>query len=91
MLKASGEPTGYPVGAVALTAAAVERGLNLWKQGARGGTPGEFNQQDWGTITRHYAHSALQLTNTKWDVIIKATIALMPANKANVLTSHEDL
>ncbi|KAF7782942.1 hypothetical protein Agabi119p4_2318 [Agaricus bisporus var. burnettii] len=91
MLKASGEPTGYPVGAVALTAAAVERGLNLWKQGARGGTPGEFNQQDWGTITRHYAHSASQLTNTKWDVIIKATIALMPANKANVLTSHEDL
>ncbi|XP_006454912.1 hypothetical protein AGABI2DRAFT_140740 [Agaricus bisporus var. bisporus H97] len=91
MLKAVGDPHGYPVGAVALTAAAIERSLNIWKLGTRDTTPGEFNQQDWGSVTRHYALSTSQLAETKWEKILKATVALIPPSKANSMVAREDL
>lgn len=52
----------------------------------------EFTQQEWGAITQYYTQSTSQLTDDKWDMILKATIALVPASKAHsILPTQEEL
>jgi hypothetical protein len=42
-------------------------------------------------VTRSYAQSTSQLSDVKWDTIIKAAIMFIPASKSTVFLSQEDL
>ncbi|KAK7457889.1 hypothetical protein VKT23_010233 [Stygiomarasmius scandens] len=75
---------GYPIGTLALVAAAIKRALNVWKEGykllpeksesdikqaARNG-PHSFSQTNWGGTVRHYYdHYTSKLAESKLDEI----------------------
>ncbi|KAH9019475.1 hypothetical protein EDB84DRAFT_1566053 [Lactarius hengduanensis] len=70
---------GFPAGALALSTAALERGLTLFKTGvnvrdekAANNAGRAFDNNPWGTIACQYAQSTCDLSERKWGQVIGA-------------------
>ncbi|KAI9430960.1 hypothetical protein H4582DRAFT_2085724 [Lactarius indigo] len=70
---------GYPTGALALSTAALECGLTLFKTGvnirdekATNNTSRAFNNNPWGGVTCQYSQSTSDLCERKWVQIMRA-------------------
>ncbi|KAI9428948.1 hypothetical protein H4582DRAFT_2090488 [Lactarius indigo] len=70
---------GYPTGALALSTAALERGLTLFKTGvnirdekATNNTSRAFDNNPWGGVACQYSQSTSDLRERKWVQIMRA-------------------
>ncbi|KAH9015391.1 hypothetical protein EDB84DRAFT_1443485 [Lactarius hengduanensis] len=70
---------GFPAGALALSTAALERGLTLFKTGVNirdekdaNNAGRTFDNNPWGTIACQYAQSTCDLSERKWGQVIGA-------------------
>ncbi|KAH9174066.1 hypothetical protein EDB89DRAFT_2068010 [Lactarius sanguifluus] len=70
---------GFPAGALALSTAALERGLTLFKTGvnirdkkAANSADRAFDNNPWGTIACQYAKSTCDLSERKWRQVMGA-------------------
>ncbi|KAF9780629.1 hypothetical protein BJ322DRAFT_1023859 [Thelephora terrestris] len=66
------EDAGRPIGALALAAAAVERGYYLHRFGELSSTTNKFSSTNWINATNRYLGMIAKLTNGDWDEIFVA-------------------
>ncbi|KAH8071047.1 hypothetical protein BXZ70DRAFT_1013323 [Cristinia sonorae] len=91
---AGNDKIGWPVGALALSAAAVERVLSGYCNGVFSppdGRAGHFSFENWGTSSAIFARAADTLHDTfDWPVIIEKAMALNRDSNTVVIVDEED-
>jgi len=68
---------GFPVGALALATAAVERALTMYRTGVyvNGGKKADhFSHENWGGRTRVYLHDAIKIADSRWPDVVQAAV-----------------
>ncbi|KAH9038098.1 hypothetical protein EDB85DRAFT_1860851, partial [Lactarius pseudohatsudake] len=97
---------GYPAGALALSTAALERGLSLFKTGvniqdeAADDTGHAFDINPWGGIACQYSQSIRDLRERKWAQILHAAsvylgpsdmeISVIPDGRSRIVVSDDE-
>ncbi|KAJ8489515.1 hypothetical protein ONZ45_g13552 [Pleurotus djamor] len=69
-IKIKEDESTYPVGALALTAVAVERALGNWKTGVE--VNNQFSDNEWGGKAARYMRSTMAISSEKWRDIMVA-------------------
>ncbi|KAL4258301.1 hypothetical protein AB1N83_012334 [Pleurotus pulmonarius] len=79
----------WPVGALALSAASVERALDRLKGGKLENPAKPFSDTLWGDTADQYAKSTANIGEEKWETIFEAVAKFLPA-KATVIEDTDE-
>ncbi|KAF8316240.1 hypothetical protein F5887DRAFT_1089139 [Amanita rubescens] len=86
---------GYPIGALALATAALERALSLYEvtgsdiredrepNGSKKSSSYGFDNKPWGSVTSNYAESTSRLSENRWTRIVEGAVEYFGENVAS--------